>query len=43
MMVKLAELGINELLVEAGPVLNGALVTAGLVDEIIFILPQPVG
>lgn len=36
MMVKLAELGINELLVEAGPVLNGALVTAGLVDEIIF-------
>lgn len=36
MMVKLAEAGINELLVEAGPVLNGALVTAGLVDEIIF-------
>lgn len=36
MMVKLAEAGINELLVEAGPVLNGALVTAGLVDEIVF-------
>lgn len=36
MMMKLAESGINELLVEAGPVLNGALVTAGLVDEIIF-------
>ena len=36
MMTKLAESGINELLVEAGPILNGALVTAGLVDEIIF-------
>ena len=36
LMTKLAESGINELLVEAGPVLNGALITAGLVDEIIF-------
>lgn len=36
MIAKLAELGVNELLVEAGPVLNGALVAAGLIDEIIF-------
>ncbi|SEI38964.1 diaminohydroxyphosphoribosylaminopyrimidine deaminase /5-amino-6-(5-phosphoribosylamino)uracil reductase [Nitrosomonas eutropha] len=36
MITKLAELGINELLVEAGPVLNGALVAAELIDEIIF-------
>jgi diaminohydroxyphosphoribosylaminopyrimidine deaminase/5-amino-6-(5-phosphoribosylamino)uracil reductase len=36
MMMKLAELGINELLIEAGPVLNGALLAAGLMDEIIF-------
>ncbi|MDL1865734.1 bifunctional diaminohydroxyphosphoribosylaminopyrimidine deaminase/5-amino-6-(5-phosphoribosylamino)uracil reductase RibD [Betaproteobacteria bacterium PRO4] len=36
MMMKLAEQEINELLVEAGSVLNGALVAAGLIDEIIF-------
>ncbi len=36
MIAKLAELGVNELLVEAGPVLNGALAAAGLIDEIIF-------
>lgn len=36
MMMKLAESGVNELLIEAGSVLNGALVTAGLIDEIIF-------
>lgn len=36
MITKLAGLGINELLVEAGSVLNGALVAAGLIDEIIF-------
>jgi len=35
-MTKLAESGVSELLVEAGPVLNGALVTAGLIDEIVF-------
>ncbi len=34
-MQRLAGLQINELLVEAGPVLNGALLTAGLVDELI--------
>ncbi len=38
MMTRLAELGINELLVEAGPLLSGALVAAGLVNEIIFYL-----
>ncbi len=32
---RLAELQINEVLVEAGPVLNGALLAAGLVDELI--------
>lgn len=34
-MQRLAELQVNELLVEAGPLLNGALVNAGLVDELI--------
>jgi len=34
-MQRLAGLQINELLVEAGPVLNGALLAAGLVDELI--------
>jgi diaminohydroxyphosphoribosylaminopyrimidine deaminase/5-amino-6-(5-phosphoribosylamino)uracil reductase len=32
---RLAELQINELLVEAGPALNGALLQAGLVDELL--------
>lgn len=36
MMAKLAELDINELLVEAGSVLNGALLATGLINEIIF-------
>ena len=35
-MQRLAELQINELLVEAGPVLNGALLAAQLVDELII-------
>jgi diaminohydroxyphosphoribosylaminopyrimidine deaminase/5-amino-6-(5-phosphoribosylamino)uracil reductase len=34
-MQRLAALQINEVLVEAGPVLNGALLAAGLVDELI--------
>lgn len=38
MLMELGKSGINELLVEAGPVLSGALVTAGLVDEFIFYL-----
>ena len=36
MMTVLADFGMNEILVEAGCSLNGALVEAGLVDEIIF-------
>lgn len=36
LMRRLAELEINELLVEAGPVLNGALLQAGLVDELLI-------
>jgi len=32
---RLGELGINEVLVEAGPRLNGALLDAGLIDEVI--------
>ena len=44
MMRNLADLEINELLVEAGSKLNGALVKAGLVDELImFIAPQLLG
>ena len=35
LLARLAELEVNELLVEAGPVLNGALVEAGLVDELL--------
>ncbi|WP_293006579.1 bifunctional diaminohydroxyphosphoribosylaminopyrimidine deaminase/5-amino-6-(5-phosphoribosylamino)uracil reductase RibD [Nitrosomonas sp.] len=38
MMTILAELEINEVLVEAGRELNGALIEAGLVDEMIFYL-----
>jgi diaminohydroxyphosphoribosylaminopyrimidine deaminase/5-amino-6-(5-phosphoribosylamino)uracil reductase len=34
-MQRLAALQINEVLVEAGPVLNGALLAAGLIDELI--------
>ncbi|MCE7913833.1 MAG: bifunctional diaminohydroxyphosphoribosylaminopyrimidine deaminase/5-amino-6-(5-phosphoribosylamino)uracil reductase RibD [Nitrosomonas sp. PRO4] len=36
MMTLLAESGMNEILVEAGCTLNGALVESGLIDEIIF-------
>ncbi len=38
LMTILAELEINEVLVEAGRELNGALIEAGLVDEMIFYL-----
>ncbi|MEK7302061.1 MAG: bifunctional diaminohydroxyphosphoribosylaminopyrimidine deaminase/5-amino-6-(5-phosphoribosylamino)uracil reductase RibD [Pseudomonadota bacterium] len=44
MMAVLADSGMNELLVEAGCGLNGALVKAGLVDEmIIFLAPHLLG
>ncbi len=44
MMQKLADLEINELLVEAGSKLNGALIKAGLVNElIIFLAPHLLG
>lgn len=44
MMAMLADFGINEVLVEAGCGLNGALVEAGLVDEmIIFLAPHLLG
>lgn len=36
LMHRLGELEINELLVEAGPALNGALLQAGLVDELLI-------
>ena len=38
MMNMLADSGINEILVEAGNGLNGALIAASLVDEIVFYL-----
>jgi diaminohydroxyphosphoribosylaminopyrimidine deaminase / 5-amino-6-(5-phosphoribosylamino)uracil reductase len=44
MMQVLAGLEINELLVEAGPSLNGALIQAGLVDELaIYLAPYLIG
>ena len=44
MMQYLADLEINELLIEAGSQLNGALIKAGLVDElIIFLAPHLLG
>ncbi len=44
MMTMLADFGMNEVLVEAGCGLNGALVHAGLVDElIIFLAPHLLG
>jgi len=44
MMTMLADLGMNEVLVEAGCGLNGALIEAGLVDEmIIFLAPHLLG
>jgi diaminohydroxyphosphoribosylaminopyrimidine deaminase / 5-amino-6-(5-phosphoribosylamino)uracil reductase len=44
MMHKLADLEINEVLVEAGSALNGALISEGLVDElIIYLAPTLIG
>lgn len=44
MLRDLAQRGINEVLVEAGSVLNGALLQAGLIDELLFyIAPQLLG
>jgi diaminohydroxyphosphoribosylaminopyrimidine deaminase / 5-amino-6-(5-phosphoribosylamino)uracil reductase len=41
---RLAELDINEVLVEAGPVLSGALLSAGLVDEwLLYLAPRLLG
>ena len=41
---KLAESGISELMVEAGATLNGALLAAGLVDEIVmYVAPSLIG
>jgi len=43
-MARLAELEMNELLVEAGPGVNGALLDAGLVDElVIYVAPHVLG
>lgn len=41
-MRRLAELEFNELLVEAGPALNGALLEAGLIDELIVYMASDV-
>jgi diaminohydroxyphosphoribosylaminopyrimidine deaminase/5-amino-6-(5-phosphoribosylamino)uracil reductase len=35
---RLAERGVNDVLVEAGPTLNGSLLEAGLVDELVLYL-----
>ncbi len=44
MLNDLAQRGINEVLVEAGSVLNGALLRAGLVDELVlYLAPQLLG
>jgi diaminohydroxyphosphoribosylaminopyrimidine deaminase/5-amino-6-(5-phosphoribosylamino)uracil reductase len=44
LMQRLAERGVNELMIEAGAGLNGALVRAGLVDEaILYLAPSLVG
>ena len=44
MLKDLAQRGINEVLVEAGSVLNGALLQAGLVDELVlYLAPQLLG
>lgn len=41
---RLAELDINEVLVEAGPVLSGAMLSAGLVDEwLLYVAPRLLG
>jgi diaminohydroxyphosphoribosylaminopyrimidine deaminase/5-amino-6-(5-phosphoribosylamino)uracil reductase len=44
MLQELAQRGINEVLVEAGSILNGALLQAGLVDELVlYLAPQLLG
>jgi diaminohydroxyphosphoribosylaminopyrimidine deaminase/5-amino-6-(5-phosphoribosylamino)uracil reductase len=44
MLKYLAQRGINEVLVEAGSILNGALLRAGLVDELVlYLAPQILG
>jgi diaminohydroxyphosphoribosylaminopyrimidine deaminase / 5-amino-6-(5-phosphoribosylamino)uracil reductase len=44
MLKNLAQRGINEVLVEAGSILNGALLRAGLVDELVlYLAPQLLG
>lgn len=44
LMNRLAELGVNELLVEAGATLNGGLMEAGLIDEwVIYVAPKILG
>ena len=44
MMSELAKRGINDIMVEAGSVLNGALLSAGLIDElIIYMAPKLMG
>jgi len=44
LMVELAKRGINEVMVEAGSVLNGALLQAGLIDElVIYMAPKLMG
>jgi diaminohydroxyphosphoribosylaminopyrimidine deaminase/5-amino-6-(5-phosphoribosylamino)uracil reductase len=44
MLRDLAQKGCNEVLVEAGGILNGALLNAGLVDELLlYIAPQLLG
>jgi diaminohydroxyphosphoribosylaminopyrimidine deaminase/5-amino-6-(5-phosphoribosylamino)uracil reductase len=41
---RLAELDVNDVLVEAGPRLSGALLTAGLVDEwLLYVAPKLLG
>ncbi len=43
-MARLAELEMNELLVEAGPGVSGALLDAGLVDEVVaYVAPHVIG
>lgn len=43
-LAKLAALEVNSVWVEAGPVLNGALLAAGLIDElIVYVAPQILG
>jgi diaminohydroxyphosphoribosylaminopyrimidine deaminase/5-amino-6-(5-phosphoribosylamino)uracil reductase len=44
MLADLARRGCNEILLEAGSVLNGAMLRAGLVDELIlYLAPQLLG